>query len=152
MTPLILANDQETRHFGKRLAALLPSKALIYLNGPLGAGKTTLVGAILRARGHLGNTKSPTYTLVEPYSIDGQQFYHFDLYRLGDPEELEYIGIRDYLDEAAICFIEWPEKGAGIIPEPDLVVNLDYQGEARRITLQAGKADWVKALIAEFNE
>ncbi len=137
-----LADEQATLAFAKRLAGILPPKAVIYLNGELGAGKTTLVRGILLASGHQGNTKSPTYTLVEPYQTSSRKFYHFDLYRLGDPEELEYMGIRDYFDEQVICFIEWPEKGVGYIPEPDLVINLSYEGEARSITLSPLPEGW----------
>lgn len=142
----MLSNEQATLDFGARLASLLPEKALIFLNGPLGAGKTTLVRGLLLASGHQGSTKSPTYTLVEPYQLPSKSFYHFDLYRLGDPEELEYIGIRDYLDEKAICLIEWPEKGAGFIPEADLVLNLDYEGQARSIKLEPSDASWCQTV------
>jgi len=142
-----LANETATVEFAKRLAAHLPDKALIFLNGPLGAGKTTFVRGILRQSGHQGSTKSPTYTLVEPYQLPQKKFYHFDLYRLGEPEELEYIGIRDYLDESAVCLIEWPARGEGFLPQPDLVINLSYEGSARSITLEPSNADWVRAML-----
>lgn len=145
-----LENEKATIDFANTLASFLPAKALIYLNGPLGAGKTTLVRGILRASGHLGSTKSPTYTLVEPYVINANKYYHFDLYRLGDPEELEYIGIRDYLDESAICLVEWPEKGLGFIAKADLTINLNYEGEARSITLEASEKAWSKTLLQEL--
>lgn len=132
----LIENDQATLAVGKLIAECLAEKAVIFLNGPLGAGKTTLVRGILLASGHQGSTKSPTYTLVEPYHLSDKSFYHFDLYRLGDAEELEYIGIRDYLTEAAICLIEWPEKGAGFIPQADLVLNLNYEGESRSIKIE----------------
>lgn len=144
---ILLDNEFATLEFAAKLAKYLPAKALVFLNGPLGAGKTTLVRGILRASGHQGSTKSPTYTLVEPYELTQQKFYHFDLYRLGDPEELEYIGIRDYLEESAICLVEWPEKGQGFMPEADLVINLNYEGEARSITLEASQAAWSKDLL-----
>ncbi|WP_196139678.1 tRNA (adenosine(37)-N6)-threonylcarbamoyltransferase complex ATPase subunit type 1 TsaE [Aliikangiella sp. G2MR2-5] len=142
-----LPDEAATLNIGTILSENLPPKALIFLNGNLGAGKTTLVRGILRASGHQGSTKSPTYTLVEPYEVEDRKFYHFDLYRLADPEELEYIGIRDYLDESAICLVEWPDKGEGLLPEPDLTINLDYEGEARNITLVAGDCLWAKALL-----
>ena len=145
-----LLDEQATLAFGCQLAGLLPQKAVVFLNGPLGAGKTTMVRGLLQALGHRGSTKSPTYTLVEPYAIDGRKVYHFDLYRLGDPEELEYIGIRDYLDEPALCLIEWPEKGAGILPEPDISLELSYQGKARSITLNAGEAAWSEGLVEKL--
>ena len=143
----ILKDESETLAFAEKLASVIPPKALIFLNGPLGAGKTTLVRGILRASGHQGSTKSPTYTLVEPYQLVDKTFYHFDLYRLGDPEELEYIGIRDYLDENAVCLVEWSEKGLGFIPKADLVINLNYEGEARSITLEASGMAWSIDLI-----
>ncbi|MCW8878448.1 MAG: tRNA (adenosine(37)-N6)-threonylcarbamoyltransferase complex ATPase subunit type 1 TsaE [Kangiellaceae bacterium] len=145
-----LLDEKATLEFGCKLAGLLPQKAVIFLNGPLGAGKTTMVRGLLQALGHSGSTKSPTYTLVEPYEIGGRKVYHFDLYRLGDPEELEYIGIRDYLDEAALCLIEWPEKGTGILPEADISLELSYQGEARSIRLDAGTASWSEALVEKL--
>ncbi len=147
-----LKNEQATLEFAQKLASYLPTKGLIFLNGPLGAGKTTFVRGVLRALGHLGSTKSPTYTLVEPYVINQKKYYHFDLYRLGDPEELEYMGIRDYLDESAICLVEWPEKGQGFMPKADLVINLNYEGEARSITLQASDSAWSQSLLANLTK
>ena len=84
--------------------------------------------------------------------MNQRKFYHFDLYRLGDPEELEYIGIRDYLDETAVCLIEWPERGRGFIPQADLVINLRYEGETRSITLESPNAPWAKVLLANLSE
>jgi len=133
----LIPDELATEQVGHEIASALPDKCLVFLNGPLGAGKTTMVRGILRAAGHQGSTKSPTYTLVEPYNLADASYYHFDLYRLGDPEELEYIGIRDYLDEQAVCLVEWPEKGHGFIPAADLTLNLDYEGESRSITLDA---------------
>jgi len=130
-----LAAEENTLEIGRILADKLPEKAVIFLIGDLGAGKTTLVRGLLRAAGHQGSTKSPTYTLVEPYQVGERKFYHFDLYRLAEPEELEYMGIRDYLDERAVCLFEWPDKGEGMLPEPDLEIHLEYRGEARKITL-----------------
>lgn len=128
-----LPSTQATEQFGADLWPLLPSKCLVFLRGDLGAGKTTLVRGLLHAAGHNGAVKSPTYTLVEEYRIGGRALYHFDLYRLADPEELEWIGIRDYLDDDAVCIVEWPEMGAGMLPPPDMAIRLTVQNTGRLI-------------------
>lgn len=137
-----LKDQQSTLDFAAKLAALLPDKGMVFLHGPLGAGKTTLVRGILQALGHTGSTKSPTYTLVEPYQIEQRKFYHFDLYRIDDPEELEYMGFRDYLDDCALCLIEWPDKGGDFLPLADLELSLSYEGEQRSIKLKRNNPDW----------
>lgn len=121
---------------GRRLAAVSPEGIRIHLQGELGAGKTTLVRGYLRGCGYRGNVKSPTYTLVESYLIENIRIYHFDLYRIGDPEELEAIGLRDYLDGESRWLLEWPERAAELLPDPDLLVILQIDGEERDADLQ----------------
>lgn len=131
-----LNNTEETERFGARLWELLPRKCLVFLQGDLGAGKTTMVRGFLRAAGFSGAVKSPTYTLVEEYTLTDRQVFHFDLYRVADPEELEWIGIRDYFDQEAVCFIEWPSMGKGYLPEPDVVITLTPEKNGRSLELK----------------
>lgn len=131
-----LINSEATEAIGAKLSRQLPQKCLIFLKGQLGAGKTTLVRGLLRGLGHQGAVKSPTYTLVEEYFQGGRHVFHFDLYRLADPEELEWIGVDDYLTQDAVCLIEWPEMGDGFLPEPDLVLTLSVVGLERSLDLE----------------
>lgn len=134
-TQIFLADSQATEQFGAHLFTCLPQKALIFLEGDLGAGKTTFVRGFLRAAGVSGAIKSPTYALVEEYEISQRKIFHFDLYRLAEPEELEWIGIDDYLSLDALCFIEWAEKGAGILPPADIVISLSQKEDGRLLKI-----------------
>ncbi|PJG83183.1 tRNA (adenosine(37)-N6)-threonylcarbamoyltransferase complex ATPase subunit type 1 TsaE [Caviibacterium pharyngocola] len=145
---LFAADENAMCRFGKTFAEAIfhthPTQGItVYLNGELGAGKTTLSRGMIQGLGHKGNVKSPTYTLVEEYRLNEKIIYHFDLYRLSDPEELEFMGIRDYFAPNTLCLIEWAEKGQGWLPEPDLSVNIHYAENGRRIdlfpTTQAGE-------------
>ncbi|NOX08403.1 MAG: tRNA (adenosine(37)-N6)-threonylcarbamoyltransferase complex ATPase subunit type 1 TsaE [Gammaproteobacteria bacterium] len=140
----------EMEQLGAALAKACRSGGLIFLEGELGAGKTTLVRGLLRALGWQGKVKSPTYTLLEDYEIDGYQICHMDLYRLLDPEELEWLGIRDVLNQDTLCLVEWPDKGSGILPAPDLRVEIHYRGEAREVHLLAS-GDVGDAILSNMN-
>ncbi|MBB3184730.1 tRNA threonylcarbamoyladenosine biosynthesis protein TsaE [Halomonas fontilapidosi] len=144
---LLRLDDEECQvALGECLGRALGGQGRVHLSGELGAGKTTLARGILRACGHRGAVKSPTYTLVEPYELDGVLVHHFDLYRLGDPEELEFIGGRDLLAEEALCLIEWPERGEGWLPPPDLDVVLRLAQSGREASLEA-RSDHGRAVL-----
>ncbi len=136
---MIIKDEQAMLAAGKELVAQLSPGMLIFFQGDLGAGKTTLVRGVLNAMGHTGSVKSPTYNLVEPYTIEGQVVFHFDLYRLMDAEELEYMGMRDYLNEQSICFVEWPDKGEGLLPSPDILIEIIINGNQRKLLISHPK-------------
>jgi tRNA threonylcarbamoyladenosine biosynthesis protein TsaE len=131
------ADEDAMVRFGESLGRACGGRGVIFLEGDLGMGKTTLCRGVLRAYGHRGAVKSPTYTLVEPYDLGGRRLYHFDLYRLADPEELEYLGIRDYFEDDELCLIEWPQRGAGWLPVPDLQLSVSIEGQGRRLECHA---------------
>ncbi len=131
------ATENQQEKLGASLSACCPADTVIFLQGDLGVGKTTLVRGFLRGAGHHGKVKSPTYTLIEPYEFPGRVIYHLDLYRLGDPEELEYLGIRDLMREQASLLIEWPERGVGMLPTPDIWLRIEYADTGRRVKLTA---------------
>ena len=146
-----LVDEQATEAFGRLLATATQREpdadaqehgpntigGRIYLSGDLGAGKTTLVRGFMRAYKHHGPVKSPTYTLVEPYESPGRNIYHFDLYRLADPEEVEFLGVWDYFESENLCLIEWPEKGKGVLPAADLQIELQTENSGRRLSWQS---------------
>ncbi len=147
---LFLPDEAATVATGETLASAIqpimvgdkPANLVVYLKGSLGAGKTTLSRGILRGLGHRSAVKSPTYTLVEPYVLAGGCLYHFDLYRLKDPQELDYLGIEDYFQPGCICLVEWPERGQGWIPAEDISITLgqeaqNHERQGRRLVLRA---------------
>ncbi|MEE8873732.1 tRNA (adenosine(37)-N6)-threonylcarbamoyltransferase complex ATPase subunit type 1 TsaE [Pseudomonas helleri] len=150
---LHLADEEAMVAFGEQLANITQGHGLIFLEGDLGAGKTTLSRGIIRGLGHTGAVKSPTFTLVEPYEIGDIRAFHFDLYRLVDPEELEYMGIRDYFGQDALCLIEWPQQGAGFLPKADLTITIRPHNTGRALTLspQGSRGEaWCAAVALEY--
>ena len=136
----ILDNEAATLACGDKFSRSMVNGLVVYLHGDLGAGKTTFVRGVLHGLGHVGKVKSPTYTLVEPYTIFNYNIYHFDLYRFIDEEEWDAAGFRDYFNAQSICMIEWPEKAAHVLPEPDIHVHLSHYQNARKIQFSAGSA------------
>jgi len=143
---VIAADEQNMQIIAKSLAKALPKKGIVFLDADLGMGKSFLTREIIRSFGYSGAIKSPTYTLVEPYNEQEQEVLHFDLYRLGDPEELEFIGIWDYLSQDALSFIEWPNKAKGVLPNPDLLIHIDDYEKGRVLTLFAKNEQMQQAL------
>lgn len=146
---LKLPDPAATEALGRALAAGAGPGRVLHLRGELGSGKTTLVRGLLRALGHPGRVKSPTYTLVEPYEVSSLHFYHFDFYRLKNEEEWEQAGLREYFNAHSMCVVEWPERAQDLLASPDLEVKLSFDADARRAGIQAcsaaGKA-WLSSL------
>lgn len=134
---IFLSDEDATIAFGAQLARAIAPGMTIFLEGNLGAGKTTLTRGTLRGFGFTGRVKSPTYTLVEPYTISSLYFYHFDLYRFNDPSEWEDAGFRDYFNSESVCLIEWADKAQGQLPQPDWIIELVPELDGRRLVLNA---------------
>ncbi len=139
---ITINNLDELQVYAQRLSNCVAAGDIIYLDGDLGAGKTTFCQAFFRCLGFNGLVKSPTYTLIESYFIQQQHYYHFDLYRLTDPLELDTLGIEDYFRPDSILLVEWPEKGGAILPKPTLRLRFEMLTDtARKITLQTEHSD-----------
>lgn len=135
-----LPDEAATKHMAVRFSSLISAPLVLGLRGEIGAGKTTFIRAMLRALGILGGIKSPTYALVESYTINDLPIHHFDLYRIQEEEELDYIGFRDYFTTPSICCIEWPERiqnGLGCI---DMDLALTTKGTGRELQIHAASA------------
>ena len=132
---LILPDAAATEALGAALASLLRRGGCVLLSGDLGAGKTTLVRALLRTLGHAGPVRSPTYAIVEPYRIGDLEVYHLDLYRIADAAELDFLGLRDWLRPENLVLVEWPERAGDRLPPADLIITLSHAGEGRRAQL-----------------
>ena len=152
---LILPNPEATDALGAALAATRPPRAVVYLHGDLGAGKSTLARALLRALGVRGAIRSPTYTLIEPYRLDcGDEAVHLDLYRIATADELEFLGLDSLAAQAALWLVEWPERGGKALPQADLHVHLEVAGDGRMAVLD-GLSDtgreWLERLHSDPN-
>ena len=147
-----LADEFATVALGKSLFKVIDQYCFqhgvvsLFLRGDLGMGKTTMTRGLLEGAGYFGKVKSPTYTIVEPYELAEVQINHFDLYRLGDPEELEFMGVRDYFElpeggqDKQLCILEWPDRGLGFLPEPDIELALTLNGQGRMCRVSAEKS------------
>jgi len=146
---MLIRSEVEMRAFGAKLIGICEQGGVITLSGELGTGKTTLVRGALQSLGVDSGVRSPTYTLLEYYPFAKFAVAHFDLYRLGDAEELEYLGYRDYLNPQTLCLIEWPQRAAGYLHAVDLAIELEYDNEGRRLDLVAG-SNWGRELLAHI--
>ncbi len=148
------ADEASMLELGARIAEVTGGRGIIYLHGDLGAGKTTLSRGIIRGLGHTGAVKSPTFTLVEPYELGEVRAFHFDLYRLVDPEELEFLGIRDYFEGDALCLIEWPQRGVGVLPKADVDITISphKSGRLLRFTPHNGLGEAWCAALAKYEK
>ena len=150
---IVLKDETEQLAFAATVAKHLKTSFTIFLDGDLGTGKTTFARGFIHASGFDGVVKSPTYTLVEPYPIDGSRMcYHFDLYRLAEPEELEFTGARDYFNENAVCLVEWPEKAEGFLPAADWVCAFSYKKTGRDLNILALTDNGKKLMLQVFSD
>lgn len=140
MIELAIPEEAQLEAFARRLAGGMQPPLVIYLEGPLGAGKTTFVRAVARALGHGGRVKSPTYGLMERYDFNDLALLHLDLYRIEDPAELDYLALRDLFGEDTVLFIEWPRRGGSEIPPPDIRVRFSDDVQDRRLSAIACSA------------
>ena len=138
MLNLHLADEAATYALGARLAQVIAPGLSLHLRGELGSGKTTLVRGLLRGLGYPGRVKSPTYTLVELYTVSRLNLYHFDFYRFRKPREWRDAGFNEYFNDASVCLVEWPEKAAGLLPVADLDIALAFAGDGRDLSIRAG--------------
>ncbi len=143
-TSIKVPNEAEMLALGDTLARQLASGGVVYLQGPLGAGKTTLVRGILRALGHVGRVKSPTYSLLESYALPGLDVHHLDLYRLGQAEELAFLGLEDLLTPASLILIEWPDRGQPGLPRPTLTIRIEDDASGGRVLRLTAATDEVQ--------
>jgi tRNA threonylcarbamoyladenosine biosynthesis protein TsaE len=148
-TAIFLPDPTATDRLGQQLAATRPERAVVFLHGDLGAGKSSLARAMLRALGVTGTVRSPTYTLIERYPLAGGEAVHLDLYRIAAADELEFLGLDSLAPEADLWLVEWPERGAGALPEADLRIDLSVANAGRQARLAPGTVagrDWVRRL------
>ena len=143
----MINTEDEMLTFGSHIAAACEPGMVVFLEGELGAGKTTMVRGVLNAFGYHGVVKSPTYTLVEQYDFSDKTVFHLDLYRLAAAEELEYMGGRDYFSADVLSFVEWPEQGQGYLPQPDLIITILYRGLRQRSVELAAFSERGKKVI-----
>lgn len=133
-----VASAAEMEALGTAYSRACRGGGIFYLRGELGAGKTTFVRGFMRGVGYTGFVRSPTFTLVESYRVGDRQLHHLDLYRFAEAEELEFIGVRDYFTPDALCLVEWPERGAGVLPAGDILAVFSYAPQGRRVQASAG--------------
>jgi tRNA threonylcarbamoyladenosine biosynthesis protein TsaE len=159
-TEFKIEGEEQTVRFGALMSKLCVPYAvknsksiLIFLEGDLGAGKTTFSRGFIEGCGYEDIVRSPTYTLVEPYDFSDYSIYHFDLYRLLDPEELEYMGIRDYFEKTSVSLVEWPDKAQGLLPEADVRIALSYSLNSRNVVIESSvlSQDELDGIASCFN-